>query len=33
MIIKIKCLAYGSQESHTGQLDFSNWLEDDNATG
>ena len=31
--IKIKSLAYSSQGSHTGQLDFSNWLADGSTTG
>ena len=26
-IKRIKSVAYRSQESHTGQLDFCNWLE------
>ena len=31
--IKIKSVAYSSQGSHTGQLDFCNWLADGSATG
>ena len=30
---KIKSVAYGSQGSHTGQLDFCNWLADGSTTG
>ena len=29
----IKYVAYSSQGSHTGQLDFCNWLADDNTMG
>ena len=29
---KIKSVAYSSQGSHTGQLDFCNWLADDSTT-
>ena len=31
--VKIKSVAYSSQESHTGQLDFCNWLADGSTTG
>ena len=31
--IKIKSVAYSSQGSHTGQLDFCNWLADSSTTG
>ena len=31
--LKIKSVAYSSQGSHTGQLDFYNWLADDSTTG
>ena len=31
--LKIKSVAYSSQGSHTGQLDFCNWLADDSTTG
>ena len=30
---KYKKVAYSSQGSHTGQLDFCNWLADDSTTG
>ena len=30
---KIKSVAYSSQGSHTGQLDFCNWLADGSTTG
>ena len=30
---KIKSVAYSSQGSHTGQLDFCNWLADSSTTG
>ena len=30
--IKIKSVAYSSQGSHTGQLDFRNWLADGSTT-
>ena len=30
---KIKCVAYSSQGSLTGQLDFCNWLADDSTIG
>ena len=30
---KIKSVAYSFQVSHIGQLDFCNWLADDNTTG
>ena len=29
----IKSVAYGTQGSHTGQLDFCNWLADGSTTG
>ena len=29
--IKMKYVAYSSQGSHTGQLDFCNWLADDST--
>ena len=32
-VFKIKSVAYSSQGSHTGQLDFSNWLTDGSTTG
>ena len=32
-IIKIKSVAYSSQGSQTGQLDFCNWLADSSTTG
>jgi len=32
-IKKIKSLAFSSQGSHTGQLDFCNWLTDGSKTG
>ena len=32
-IKKIKSVAYSSQGSHTGQLDFCNWLADSSTTG
>ena len=31
--LKIKSVAYSSQGSHTGQLDFCNWLADGSTTG
>ena len=31
--IKIKSVAYSSQGSHNGQLDFCNWLVDGSTTG
>ena len=31
--IKIKYVAYSSQGSHTGQLDFCNWQADGSRTG
>ena len=31
--IKIKSVAYNSQGSQAGQLDFCNWLADNNTTG
>ena len=31
--LKIKSVAYSSQWSHTGQLDFCNWLADGSTTG
>ena len=31
--LKIKFVAYSSQGSHTGQLDFCNWLADCSMTG
>ena len=31
--IEIKYVAYSSQGSHTGQLDFWNWLADGSTTG
>ena len=31
--LKIKSVAYSSQGSHTGQLDFFNWLADGSTTG
>ena len=31
--IKIKSVAYSSQGSHTGLLDFCNWLADGSTTG
>ena len=33
LIKKIKSVAYSSQGSHTGQLDFCNWLADGSTTG
>ena len=33
IIKKIKSVAYSSQGSHTGQLDFCNWLADRSTTG
>ena len=30
---KIKSVTYSSQGSHTGQLDFCNWLADGSTTG
>ena len=33
LILKIKSVAYISQGSHTGQLDFCNWLADGSTTG
>ena len=33
IIKKIKFVAYSFQGSHTGQLDFLNWLADGNTTG
>ena len=31
--LKIKSVAYSSQRSHTGQLDFCNWLAESSLTG
>ena len=31
--LKIKSVAYSSQRSQTGQLDFCNWLADGSMTG
>ena len=33
LLHKIKYVAYSSQGSHTGQLEFCNWLTDDSTTG
>ena len=33
LLKKIKSVAYSSQGSHTGQLDFCNWLADGSTTG
>ena len=33
MVKKIKSVAYSSQGSQTGQLDFCNWLADGSTTG
>ena len=33
IILKIKSVVYSSQGSHTGQLDFCNWLADNSTTG
>ena len=33
VIKKVKFVAYSSQGSHTGQLDFCNWLADGSTTG
>ena len=32
LLLKIKSVAYSPQGSHTGQLDFCNWLADDSTT-
>ena len=32
-LLKVKSVAYSSQGSHTGQLDFCNWLADGITTG